>query len=73
MTPRFGLPADALPPATALHQLECGAFCNEGAPLIVCVPAAEPWEPPKHALLALGRVQGRVAARIKQSGMDKLV
>ena len=47
--------ADALPAQAALHQFECGASCNEGAPFAVCVGAAPErhWWPAVEGLLCL--------------------
>ena len=64
--PELALPADALSAEAVLHQLECGASCNEGAPFVLCVAAEgeQLWEPHADALLALeGRWLHGVALR----------
>ena len=64
--PELGIPEDALPAEAVLHQLECGASCNEGAPFVLCAATegAPLWDPPAEALLALeGRWLHGVALR----------
>ena len=55
------MPEDALPAEAVLHQLECGASCNEGAPFVLCAATegAPLWDPRG----GTARSRGPLAAR----------